>query len=107
MCTNLSLFIVQQLCLVLFVCLVLWATSAYTSIDSTLVALLGIVTLLYMETIQWKDVAQNTNAVSGPPPPPLSLSFLSNSFCSGKPSFGSLDSLPSPLNFHKRVLLLI
>ncbi|KAG1140495.1 hypothetical protein G6F37_009020 [Rhizopus arrhizus] len=52
----------SQLCLVLFLCLILWATSAYTSIDSTLVALLGIVTLLYMETIQWKDVAQNTNA---------------------------------------------
>jgi hypothetical protein len=81
----------------------LWATSAYTSIDSTLVALLGIVTLLYMETIQWKDVAQNTNAVSS-----LSLlSLFSDPFYSGKPSFGSLDSLQSPLNFHKRVLLLI
>ncbi|KAG1437427.1 hypothetical protein G6F56_013111 [Rhizopus delemar] len=30
--------------------------------DSTLVALLGIVSLLYTGTIEWKDVANNTNA---------------------------------------------
>ncbi|CAO3703666.1 unnamed protein product [Rhizopus stolonifer] len=51
-----------QLCIVLFMCLILWATSNYTSMDSTLVALLGIVSLLYTGTIEWKDVANNTNA---------------------------------------------
>ncbi|KAG2205587.1 hypothetical protein INT46_005507 [Mucor plumbeus] len=51
-----------QLCLVLFLCLVLWVTSGYTKIDSTLVALIGIVALLHMGTIHWKDVANNTNA---------------------------------------------
>ncbi|CEP15489.1 hypothetical protein [Parasitella parasitica] len=51
-----------QLCLVLFVCLVMWVTSGYTKIDSTLVALIGIVALLHMGTIRWKDVANNTNA---------------------------------------------
>lgn len=57
-------FLKQQLCLVLFICLVLWVTSGYTNIDSTLVALIGIVVLLHMGTIHWKDVANNTNAVS-------------------------------------------
>ncbi|CAO3610700.1 unnamed protein product [Mucor hiemalis] len=52
-----------QLCFVLFACLILWVTSGYTNIDSTLVALLGIVALLHMGTIHWKDVANNTNAV--------------------------------------------
>ncbi|KAI8377262.1 Sodium/sulfate symporter [Blakeslea trispora] len=52
----------KQLCLVLLGCLVLWVTSAYTSMDSTLVALLGIAALLHMGTIQWKDVSHNTNA---------------------------------------------
>lgn len=42
----------------------LWVTSGYTKIDSTLVALIGIVVLLHMGTIHWKDVANNTNAVS-------------------------------------------
>ncbi|KAI8365064.1 Sodium/sulfate symporter [Choanephora cucurbitarum] len=51
-----------QLCFVLLGCLVLWVTSAYTSIDSTLVALVGIASLLHMGTIQWKDVSNNTNA---------------------------------------------
>lgn len=51
-----------QLCFVLFGCLILWVTSGYTNIDSTLVALMGIVALLHMGTIHWKDVANNTNA---------------------------------------------
>ncbi|OAC98452.1 hypothetical protein MUCCIDRAFT_119419, partial [Mucor lusitanicus CBS 277.49] len=51
-----------QLCFVLFACLVMWVTSGYTKIDSTLVALIGIVALLHMGTIHWKDVANNTNA---------------------------------------------
>ncbi|KAL7316041.1 hypothetical protein PS15m_005187 [Mucor circinelloides] len=51
-----------QLCSVLCVCLVMWVTSGYTKIDSTLVALIGIVALLHMGTIRWKDVANNTNA---------------------------------------------
>lgn len=51
-----------QLCSVLFVCLILWITSGFTKIDSTLVALIGIVALLHMGTIQWTDVAKNTNA---------------------------------------------
>ncbi|KAI8077612.1 Sodium/sulfate symporter [Thamnidium elegans] len=51
-----------QLCFVLFVCLVLWVTSGYTNIDSTLVALVGIVALLHMGTVEWSDVANNKNA---------------------------------------------
>ena len=35
-----------------------------TQLDSTLVALIGIVALLHMGTITWKDVSSNTNAVS-------------------------------------------
>jgi hypothetical protein len=33
-------------------------------LDSTLVALIGIVALLHMGTITWKDVSGNTNAVN-------------------------------------------
>ncbi|KAI8074293.1 Sodium/sulfate symporter [Gilbertella persicaria] len=51
-----------QLCMVLFACLILWITSGYTFIDATLVALIGIVALLHMGTICWKDVSNNTNA---------------------------------------------
>ncbi|KAI8974445.1 Sodium/sulfate symporter [Pilobolus umbonatus] len=51
-----------QLCSVLFMCLFLWITSAYTRLDSTLVALIGIVSLLHLGTIQWKDIANNKNA---------------------------------------------
>lgn len=51
-----------QLCLVLISCLGMWVTSSITQIDSTLVALLGIVALLHMGTITWKDVSGNTNA---------------------------------------------
>ncbi|KAI8081661.1 Sodium/sulfate symporter [Halteromyces radiatus] len=51
-----------QLCIVLLSCLGLWVTSSYTKLDSTLVALMGIVTLLHMGTIQWKDISTNTNA---------------------------------------------
>ncbi|MBM6384741.1 MAG: anion permease [Paenibacillus sp.] len=39
-------------------------TSGYTNIDSTLVALVGIVALLHMGTVEWSDVANNKNAVS-------------------------------------------
>ncbi|GAN03794.1 2-oxoglutarate translocator [Mucor ambiguus] len=51
-----------QLCVVLLGCLGLWVTSAMTHLDATLVALLGIVALLHMGTISWKDVSGNTNA---------------------------------------------
>ncbi|KAI9340954.1 Sodium/sulfate symporter [Pilaira anomala] len=51
-----------QLCFVLLVCLVLWVTSGYTKIDSTLVALIGIVALLHMGTVAWSNVANNKNA---------------------------------------------
>ncbi|CAO3632689.1 unnamed protein product [Cunninghamella echinulata] len=52
----------KQLCFVLLGCLTLWVTSGYTKLDSTLVALSGIVVLLHMETITWKDVSTNTTA---------------------------------------------
>ncbi|CAO3690208.1 unnamed protein product [Rhizopus stolonifer] len=52
-----------QLCFVLLLCLILWSTSSYTSIDSTLVALMGITALLFMKTIEWKDIVCNTHAV--------------------------------------------
>lgn len=42
----------------------MWVTSTMTQLDSTLVALIGIVALLHMGTITWKDVSGNTNAVS-------------------------------------------
>ncbi|ORZ10537.1 Sodium/sulfate symporter [Absidia repens] len=51
-----------QLCVVLLSCLGLWVTSSYTGLDSTLVALMGIVALLHMGTISWKDISTNTNA---------------------------------------------
>ncbi|KAI8967800.1 Sodium/sulfate symporter [Mycotypha africana] len=51
-----------QLCFVLVGCLGMWVTSSFTHVDSTLVALLGIVALLHMETITWKDVSSNTSA---------------------------------------------
>lgn len=44
----------------------MWVTSSMTQLDSTLVALLGIVALLHMGTISWKDVSGNTSAVSIP-----------------------------------------
>ncbi|CDH50377.1 anion transporter [Lichtheimia corymbifera JMRC:FSU:9682] len=51
-----------QLCLVLLMCLVLWVTSSYTKLDATLVALLGLVVLLHMGTMTWKDISKNTSA---------------------------------------------
>ncbi|GAA5814588.1 hypothetical protein MFLAVUS_008087 [Mucor flavus] len=51
-----------QLCFVLLSCLTMWVTSTMTQLDSTLVALIGIVALLHMGTITWKDVSGNTNA---------------------------------------------
>ncbi|SAM09401.1 hypothetical protein [Absidia glauca] len=51
-----------QLCVTLLSCLTLWVTSSYTGLDSTLVALMGIVALLHMGTISWKDISTNTNA---------------------------------------------
>lgn len=59
-----SLYYIQQLCFVLLSCLIMWITSSMTQLDSTLVALIGIVALLHMGTITWKDVSGNTNAVS-------------------------------------------
>lgn len=44
-------------------CLGLWVTSSYTNLDATLVALLGIVALLHLGTLTWKDISKNTNAV--------------------------------------------
>ncbi|CAO3592600.1 unnamed protein product [Absidia cylindrospora] len=52
----------KQLCSVLMGCLCLWVTSGYTQLDSTLVALIGIVALLHMGTISWNDVSTNTTA---------------------------------------------
>ncbi|KAI8075110.1 Sodium/sulfate symporter [Gongronella butleri] len=51
-----------QLCFVLLGCLCLWISTNITGLDSTLVALLGIVCLLHMRTITWKDIATNTSA---------------------------------------------
>ncbi|KAI9318387.1 Sodium/sulfate symporter [Dichotomocladium elegans] len=51
-----------QLCFVLLMCLSLWVSANYTNLDATLVALVGIVALLLMGTISWKDVASNINA---------------------------------------------
>ncbi|KAF7721112.1 hypothetical protein EC973_005396 [Apophysomyces ossiformis] len=51
-----------QLCLTLLGCLFLWVTSSYTHLDATLVALIGIVSLLHMGTMTWKDISTNTNA---------------------------------------------
>ncbi|KAI8138091.1 Sodium/sulfate symporter [Fennellomyces sp. T-0311] len=51
-----------QLCFVLLMCLSLWVSASYTNLDATLVALIGIVALLQMGTITWKDVAGNTSA---------------------------------------------
>jgi DASS family divalent anion:Na+ symporter len=60
----LTLYILpQQLCLVSIGCLCLWVTSAYTKLDSTLVALMGTLALLLMGTITWTDIATNTTAV--------------------------------------------
>lgn len=50
--------------MVLLGCLALWVTSTITGLDSTLVALLGLVALLHMGTLTWKDLSSNTNAVS-------------------------------------------
>ncbi|KAI8097065.1 Sodium/sulfate symporter [Halteromyces radiatus] len=52
----------KELCFVLISCLCLWVTAGYTQLDSTLVALIGIVALLHMGTITWKDVSTNTTA---------------------------------------------
>ncbi|KAI8142307.1 Sodium/sulfate symporter [Fennellomyces sp. T-0311] len=51
-----------QLCVVLLMCLCLWVTSSYTKLDATLVALIGIVALLHMGTLTWKDISKNTSA---------------------------------------------
>ncbi|KAI9271721.1 Sodium/sulfate symporter [Phascolomyces articulosus] len=51
-----------QLCAVLVMCLCLWISAGYTNLDATLVALIGIVALLQMGTITWKDVSSNTSA---------------------------------------------
>ncbi|ORX43860.1 hypothetical protein DM01DRAFT_1340616 [Hesseltinella vesiculosa] len=52
----------KQLCAVLLACLAFWITSGYTHLDSTLVALLGLVVLLHLGTLTWKDVSTNTQA---------------------------------------------
>ncbi|KAL1925042.1 uncharacterized protein VTP21DRAFT_4696 [Calcarisporiella thermophila] len=51
-----------QLCSVLLLCLVFWMTQPYTNFDGTLIAVCGVVILLLMETITWKDVCENTKA---------------------------------------------
>ncbi|KAI9482961.1 MAG: Sodium/sulfate symporter [Benjaminiella poitrasii] len=51
-----------QLCFTLVGCLCLWVMSNVIHLDSTLVALLGIVVLLHLGTISWKDVSGNTKA---------------------------------------------
>ncbi|KAG2218615.1 hypothetical protein INT45_009747 [Circinella minor] len=53
-----------QLCIVLVMCLCMWISAGYTDLDATLVALIGVVALLQMGTITWKDISSNTNAWS-------------------------------------------
>ncbi|KAI8968256.1 Sodium:sulfate symporter transmembrane region-domain-containing protein [Mycotypha africana] len=52
----------KQLCFILLLCLSLWVTSAYTHLNSTLVAFIGLAILLHMQTIHWKDIAGHTPA---------------------------------------------
>ena len=52
------------MCIVLVMCLCMWISAGYTDLDATLVALIGVVALLQMGTITWKDISSNTNAVS-------------------------------------------
>ncbi|KAI7907695.1 Sodium/sulfate symporter [Cokeromyces recurvatus] len=51
-----------QLCFTLLGCLCCWITSNITHLEPTLVALIGIVALLYMGTISWDDVSSNIKA---------------------------------------------
>ncbi|KAG0173406.1 hypothetical protein DFQ28_001580 [Apophysomyces sp. BC1034] len=51
-----------KLCLTLLTCLGLWVTSGYTKMNTTLVALMGIVALLFTRTVTWEDIVGNTNA---------------------------------------------
>ena len=41
----------------------MWISAGYTDLDATLVALIGVIALLQMGAITWKDVSSNTNAV--------------------------------------------
>lgn len=90
------------------VCLVLWVSSGYTKIDSTLVALIGIVALLHMGTIQWKDIAKNTNAVSDNPrallPPDTYILHLFL-LLSGRPCSGWVDLSLLRVNYPNQVHL--
>jgi len=47
---------------VLFSCLVLWVTSTWSGLDSTFIALLGVVTLVVTNTITWNDLLKNEDA---------------------------------------------
>ncbi|GAB6156639.1 anion permease [Desulfosporosinus burensis] len=40
-------------------CLVLWATSSMTQIDTTLVAFLGVTMMILTDVIQWQDIADS------------------------------------------------
>ncbi|MBC2723357.1 DASS family sodium-coupled anion symporter [Desulfosporosinus sp.] len=40
-------------------CLILWATSSITQIDTTLVAFLGVTIMILTDVIQWKDIADS------------------------------------------------
>ncbi len=45
--------------LTFLLCLVLWATSSMTQIDTTLVAFLGVTIMLLTDVIQWQDIAES------------------------------------------------
>lgn len=64
----------------------MWITASVTHLDATLVALIGIVSLLYMGTITWRDVSTNTNAVKYSHY--FQLTYLFFSCVSGIPCFG-------------------
>ena len=42
-----------------FLCLLLWATSSMSQIDTTLVAFLGVTVMILTDVIQWQDIADS------------------------------------------------
>jgi DASS family divalent anion:Na+ symporter len=52
----------KVLLFILLCCLALWVSSTFSGLDSTFIALLGVVSLLLTGTVDWDDMLKNSDA---------------------------------------------